>query len=77
MAKYGAKHIRWAKITNENAGSKPTYDTAIALAKLQKVVDNPQFNEVKQSGDDGIAEHVVEFKEIGVDIEITHISKSM
>lgn len=77
MAKYGARHIRWAKITDESAGAKPTYAAAIALAKLQKVTDSPAFNEAKQHGDDELAEHVAEFKEIGVDIEITDLTHAI
>lgn len=77
MAKYGAKHIRWAPISEEPASSKPTYGAALALAKLQKVTDSPAFNEAKQYGDDELAEFVAEFKEVGVDVEVTDISLSM
>lgn len=77
MARYGARHIRWAPITAESAGTKPTYGNAIALGKLQKVTDSPAFSEAKQYGDDALAEFVNEFKEIGVDIEITDISQAV
>lgn len=75
MARYGARYIKWAKFAAEQSSSSsfPSYDAAIALAELQKVTDQPNYNEASQYGDDGLQEYVNEFKDVDVDIEITDL----
>ena len=76
MARYGAKYIRWAPFAEQNpepAGAFPSYGTAIGLAEMQKVSDNPNFAEGTQYGDDGLQEYMNEFRDADVDIEVTDL----
>lgn len=76
MARYGARYIKWGKFADDQtsaANGFPSYEAAIALAELQKVTDQPNFNEASQYGDDGLQEYVNEFKDADVDIEITDL----
>jgi hypothetical protein len=77
MATYGAKYIKFAPIANEPATDLPTYHNAIVLSELQKVSDNPSFNEASQPGDNRTVEYVSEFKEADVDVEITDLDNDM
>ena len=80
MATYGAKHIKFAPFATSNpepAASLPNYGAAVQLAELQKLTDNPQYNEGRQDGDDQVQEYVNEFKEADLDIEITDLENSI
>lgn len=72
--KYGAKGIKWAPFAAENpepAGALPNYGTAVTLGALNKLTDNPTFNEGKGYGDNALKVHVTKFKENPIDIEVT------
>ena len=80
MATYGAKYIRWAPFAStdpEPADALPNYGTPMSLGALQKVTDTPSFNETKAYGDDVLKEHVVEFKESVVDVEILELENEV
>lgn len=78
--KYGAKMLMWAPFAKDNPepdDSLPNYDTASQLGELNKVSDNPQFNEAKAYGDNGLARYANEFKEVAVDVEILDMSNEI
>lgn len=81
MAKYGAKLLQWAPFAasspDANTTALPHYGTPANLGELVKVTDSPAFNEGKIYGDNALAEHVVEFKECGIDVEVTELSASV
>ena len=80
MAKYGAKYLRWAPFAettpDADAASFPKYGDPISLGALVKVTDSPSFNEAKAFGDNALEEHVNEFKECGVAVEVTELANS-
>lgn len=77
--KYGARYIRWAPVLSDNPdnASLPTYRGSMSLGGLQKVTDNPSFNEAKGYEDDGLAIHVNEFNECTVDVEIGELENEV
>lgn len=81
MAKYGAKYLQWAPFAetapDESTAAFPKYGTPVNLGKLVKVTDSPTFNEGKIYGDNSLAEYVNEFKECGIDVEVTELSNSV
>lgn len=81
MAKYGAKYLRWAPFAetepDADAASFPKYGDPISLGSLVKVTDSPSFNEAKAFGDNALEEHVNEFKECGVAVEVTELANSV
>lgn len=74
MAKYGARDINFAKIKSEAENALPTYDVKQNLGALQSVTDSVAFNEGRQYGDDILKEHINEFKELTVDVEVAELS---
>lgn len=81
MAKYGAKYLRWAPFAettpDADTASFPKYGDPISLGALVKVTDSPSFNEAKAFGDNALEEHVNEFKECGVAVEVTELANSV
>ncbi len=81
MAKYGAKYLRWAPFAetepDADAASFPKYGDPISMGSLVKVTDSPSFNEAKAFGDNALEEHVNEFKECGVAVEVTELANSV
>lgn len=78
MAKYGAKYIKFAPFSgNEPDAALPTYGASVGLSELVKVTDSPTYNTTKLPGDNKIVEDVTEFKEAGIDVEITELSNSV
>ena len=81
MAKYGAKYLRWAPFAetepDADAAAFPKYGDPISLGSLVKVTDSPSFNEAKAFGDNALEEHVNEFKECGVAVEVTELANSV
>lgn len=77
MATYGAKYIRFAPFAadspDESEAAYPRYGDPISLGALQRLSDNPSYNEAKIYGDDVLDEYVSEFKECPLDIEITEL----
>lgn len=77
MATYGAKYIRFAPFAadtpDESATEYPRYGDVVSLGALQKLTDNPSFNEAKIFGDDALDEYASEFKECPLDIEVTEL----
>lgn len=80
MAKYGAQYLRWAPFatTTPDASESafPKYGAPIGLGGLVKVTDSPTFNEAKMYGDNALKEYVNEFKECGIDVEVTELSNA-
>lgn len=77
--KYGAKMLQWAPFAAENAepaGALPNYGTPINLGELNKVTDNPVFNEAKAFGNNALARYVAEFKEVSIDVEILDMTNT-
>lgn len=77
MSKYGAKYLQWAPFASSNPepeSSIPNYGTPINLGKLVSVSDSPTYNEAKAYGDDALAEYINEFKEVGIDVEVSELS---
>ena len=69
---YGAMYIKWAPFAAENpepAGRLPTYGPAVSLGPLNKVTDNPSFNEAKGYGDNSLQVYVNKFKETVLAVE--------
>ena len=81
MAKYGAKYLQWAPFAAENPDALetafPKYGDPISLGALVSVTDTPTFNEAKMYGDNALKEHVNEFKECGVAVELTDLANSV
>ena len=81
MAKYGAKYLTWAPFAetepDADAAAFPKYGDPISLGSLVKVTDSPSFNEAKAFGDNALEEHVNEFKECGVAVEVTELANSV
>ena len=70
MSKYGAKYLQWAPFASSNPepeSSLPNYGTPINLGKLVSVSDSPTY------GDDALAEYINEFKEVGIDVEVSEL----
>ena len=80
MAKYGAKYLKWAPFAalapDASASAYPKYGTPIALGSLVKVTDSPSYNEGKLYGDNALKINASEFKECGVDVEVTELANA-
>lgn len=77
MSKFGAKYLRWAPFAAADAepdNALPNYGTPLDVGSLVKVADSPAFNEGKIYGDNALAEYVNEFKECGIDVEVTELT---
>lgn len=77
MAKYGARYSKWAPwaaaFEDKDATKMPTYGTAKSFGELNKVSDNPNFNEGSLPGDDQIVLYEKKFKDGTVDAESVFI----
>lgn len=74
---YGAKGLMWAPFAAENPepeGVLPNYGAAIPLGELNKVTDNPSYNEARAYGDNALGRYVSEFAENVVDVNILDMS---
>ena len=71
---YGATKLRWAPIVEEPAGALPTYGQARELGELNRLSDNPTYNEAKAYGNNALRRHVNKFKEVPIDVTILDIS---
>lgn len=77
---YGAKYIRWAPFAAENAepaGKLPTYGTAMGVGSLNKVTENPTFNEAKGYGDNHLVVYLNKFREAAIGVEVTEIPREV
>lgn len=75
---YGAKYIRWAPFAAENAEEDhklPKYGPAVSLGSLNKLTDNPSFNEAKGYGDNSLKVYVNKFKENVIAVETTEVPR--
>lgn len=75
---YGAMYIKWAPFAAENsepAGKLPSYGTAVSLGPLNKITDNPSFNEAKGYGDNALQVYVNKFKETVLAVETTELPR--
>ncbi len=75
---YGAKYIRWAPfaaVNPEPPKKLPSYGAAVSVGSLNKVSDNPTFNEAKGYGDNVLKVHVIKFKESPIAVEVTEIPR--
>lgn len=81
MSKYGAKYLQWAPLATESPDALetafPKYGTPMNLGALVKVTDTPTFNEAKAYGDNALKEHINEFKECGVAVELVELSNEV
>lgn len=77
MAKYGARNSFWAPwadgATDSDATKLPAYGAAKSFGELNKVTDNPNFNEGSLPGDDQIVLYEKKFKDGTVDAESVFI----
>ena len=74
--RYGAKGIMWAPFAAENPESDdalPNYGEARTLGELNKVTDNPTYNEARAYGDNTLSRFVSEFRENVVDVDILEL----
>lgn len=73
MAKYGARNSFWAPwaegFEDTDSTKLPTYGDPVSFGQLNKVSDNPNFNEGSLPGDDQIALYEKKFKDGTVDAE--------
>lgn len=78
MAKYGAKYLKWAPFgqtsPDADAAAFPKYGTPMSLGSLVKVTDSPEMASGTIYGDDVLEDKVDEFKECGIDLELTDIT---
>jgi len=73
MARVGMKHLVFAPITAENTNAAPTYGDMVVLGKAVRGNRTPTRYDAKLYGDDGLAESYNGMKEIGVEVETTHL----
>lgn len=77
MAKYGARKSRWAPwkdaAADNNSQKLPQYGDVKSFGELNKVSDNPNFNEGSLPGDDQIVLYEKKFKDGTVDAESVFI----
>lgn len=77
MAKYGARYSQWAAWKDDETDSDPSkmpkYGTAKTMGELNKVGDNPNFNEGSLAGDDQIVLYEKKFKDGTVDVESVYM----
>lgn len=77
MAKYGARNSKWApwadNFEDTDSTKMPSYGTAKSFGQLNKVSDNPNFNEGSLPGDDQIVLYEKKFKDGTVDAESVFI----
>lgn len=77
MAKYGARNSKWApwadNFEDTDSNKMPSYGTAKSFGQLNKVSDNPNFNEGSLPGDDQIVLYDKKFKDGTVDAESVFI----
>lgn len=72
--------LMWAPFAKENAeteGRLPKYDTPEQIGSLNKVSDNPSFNEAKGYGNNRLVVYVNKFKEDIVSVEVTEIPREL
>lgn len=77
---YGALYLKWAPFAKENPepeGKLPQYGTAVEVGALNKVSDNPTFNEAKGYGSNVLKVYVNKFKECPVSVEVTQILRAV
>ncbi len=81
MAKYGAKYLQWAPFAAENPDALetafPKYRGPDFPGGAGQRDGHPTFNEAKMYGDNALKEHVNEFKECGVAVELTDLANSV
>lgn len=72
--KYGAIYLRWAEVLSDNSeNALPVYKGSIGIGGMQKVTDNPNFNEAKGGSDNRTSEYLKEFADAPVDVEIDEL----
>lgn len=77
---YGALYLKWAPFAKENpepAGKLPSYETPVEVGSLNKVSDNPTFNEAKGYGSNTLKVYVNKFKECPISVEVTEILRAV
>lgn len=75
---YGAKNIRFGKITAEPANAMPTYDKAMLLGEMNQLADNPSFAEAKAAGDNNaLARYIKQFTQATVDVTVLDITNEV
>ena len=74
MANIGVRYAKWAPVTSEPASAVPQYGDVVSLPGLVSVQDTPNFNEVKQYGDDVAKNTVAGFKDCTLACEVTEMA---
>lgn len=77
MSTYGAQYLQFAPFKadkEEPSAALPLYGTPVNLGELMKVTDSPTYNKASIAGDNKTVDSVCEFKEAGIDVEITELS---
>ena len=74
MANIGVRYAKWAPVTNEPASAVPQYGDVESLGALVSVNDTPNYQEVKQYGDDIAKNTVAGFKDCTLACEVTEMA---
>lgn len=74
MANVGVRYAKWAPVTDEPSAAVPQYGDVIALPGLVSVQDTPNYNSVKQYGDDKTMNHLDGFKDCTLACEVTEMA---
>lgn len=76
MARVGMRHLVFASISTENAGSAPTYASpGLVLGRAVRGARTPNRYDAKLYGDDGIAESYNGLKDISIEVETTELEE--
>jgi hypothetical protein len=73
MANIGVRYAKWAPISAEPSAALPQYGDVEDLGALVSVADTPNFNDVKQYGDDVAKNTIAGFKDCTLACEVTEM----
>ena len=74
MANIGVRYAKWAPVSAEPSNAVPQYGDVVALPGLVSVADTPNYNSVKQYGDDIAKNTVAGFKDVTLNCEVTEMA---
>ena len=74
MANIGVRYAKWAPVSTEPSNAVPQYGDVVALPGLVSVADTPNYNSVKQYGDDIAKNTVAGFKDVTLNCEVTEMA---
>lgn len=73
MANIGVRYAKWAPISAQPENALPQYGDVVAMPGLVSVADTPNFNSVKQYGDDIAKNTVAGFRDVTLNCEVTEL----